>query len=96
LGEGNLGKNAKKKAKANIQIDNERVRVTEYSFNRNKETGIHLHQCDYVVIPQTNRILSLVDQYEVKTTANLVEGQPYHREAGVSHNEINNGKNWSS
>ena len=30
----------RKKASANIQIDNERIRVTEYSFNRNEETGI--------------------------------------------------------
>ena len=44
------------------------------------------------MIPQTTGTLLLVDQYEVETTANLVEGQPYYREAGVSHNVINNGK----
>ena len=82
----------RKKAKANIQIDNERVRVTEYSFNQNEETGFHVHQWDYVVIPQTNGILLLVDQYDLETSAKLVEGQPYYREAGVSHNVINNGK----
>ena len=80
------------KAKANIQIDNERIRVTEYAFDQNEETGFHLHQWDYVVIPQTDGILLLVDENDVETTATLVKGQPYYREAGVSHNVINNGK----
>ena len=41
----------RKQAKANVQIDNERIRVTEYSFNHNEETGFHVHQCDYIVVP---------------------------------------------
>ena len=82
----------RKKAKANIQIDNERVRVTEYSFNKNEETGFHVHQWDYVVIPQTDGLLLLINDNGVETTATLVKGQPYYREAGVSHNVINNGK----
>ena len=55
----------RKKAVANIQIDNERIRVTEYSFNRNEETGFHIHQWDYVVITQTNGQLLLIDDNEV-------------------------------
>ena len=82
----------RKKAKANIQIDNERVRVTEYSFNKNEETGFHVHQWDYVVIPQTDGLLLLINDNGVETSATLVKGQPYYREAGVSHNVINNGK----
>ena len=82
----------RKKAKANIQIDNERVRVTEYSFNKNEETGFHVHQWDYVVIPQTDGLLLLINDNNVETTATLVKGQAYYREAGVSHNVINNGK----
>ena len=82
----------RKKAKANIQIDNERIGVTEYSFNKNEETGFHVHQWDYVVIPQTDGLLLLINDNGVDTTATLVKGQPYYREAGVSHNVINNGK----
>ena len=80
------------KAKANIQIDNERIRVTEYSFNKNEETGFHVHQWDYIVIPQTEGQLLLIDHNKVETTATLTKGKPYYREAGVSHNVINNGK----
>ena len=82
----------RKKAKANIQIDNERIRVTEYSFNKNEETGFHIHQWDYVVIPQTNGQLLLIDDNEVEKTATLTAGEPYYRKAGVSHNVINAGK----
>ena len=81
----------REKASANIQIDNERIRVTEYSFNKNEDTGFHVHQWDYIVIPQTNGILLMIDENNVETTATLVKGQPYYREAGVSHNVINNG-----
>jgi quercetin dioxygenase-like cupin family protein len=82
----------RKKAKASIQIDNDRIRVTEYSFNKNEETGFHVHQWDYVVIPQTNGQLLLIDDNELETTATLIRGKPYYRKAGVSHNVINNGK----
>ena len=56
----------RKKAKANIQIDNERIRVTEYSFNKNGETGFHTHQWDYVFISQTNGHLLLIDDNGVE------------------------------
>ena len=82
----------RKKAKANIQIENERVRVTEYTFNKNEETGFHVHQWDYVVIPQTDGLLLIIDDNGVETIATLVKGLAYYREAGVSHNVINNGK----
>ena len=83
----------RKKAKTNIQIDNERIRVTEYSFNKGDETGFHTHQWDYVVVPQTSGQLLIIDDRKVETTATLVNGEPYYRRAGVSHNVINNGGN---
>ena len=82
----------RKKAKTNIQIDNERIRVTEYSFNKGDETGFHTHQWDYVVVPQTSGQLLIIDDRKVETTATLVKGAPYYRRAGVSHNVINNGR----
>ena len=82
----------RKKAKTNTQIDNERIRVTEYSFDKGDETGFHTHQWDYVVVPQTSGQLLIVDDRKVETTATLVKGEPYYRRAGVSHNVINNGR----
>ncbi|GIR95858.1 MAG: cupin [Paracoccaceae bacterium] len=82
----------RKKAKTNIQIDNERIRVTEYSFNKGDETGFHTHQWDYVVVPQTSGQLLIIDDRQVETTATLFKGEPYYRRAGISHNVINNGR----
>ena len=82
----------RKKAKTNIQIDNERIRVTEYSFNKGDETGFHTHQWDYVVVPQTSGQLLIIDDRQVETTATLFKGEPYYRKAGISHNVINNGR----
>ena len=81
----------RKQAKANVQIDSERIKVTEYSFNDNEETGFHVHLCDYIVVPQTNGQLLLIDDKGEETTATLLKGQSYYRQAGVSHNVINNG-----
>ena len=87
-----LGANSSRKTPAATANGNERIRVTEYSFNRNEETGFHIHQWDYVVIPQTDGQLLLIDDKEVETTTTLIKGNPYYRKAGVSHNVINYGK----
>ena len=42
-------------------------------------------------MPQTNGQLLLIDEKGVDTTATLLKGQSYYRQAGVSHNVINNG-----
>ena len=76
---------------ANRQIDDERVRVTEYRFSQGSETKWHKHEWDYVVIPQTDGELLLVDAEGKETKAKLNQGIPYYREAGVEHNVINAG-----
>ena len=76
---------------ANRQIDNERVRVTEYRFSPGSDTKWHKYELDYVVIPQTDGELLLVDAEGKETKAKLTQGIPFYREAGVEHNVINAG-----
>ena len=38
-------------AKPTVQIDNAKVRVTEWRFAPGAETGFHTHGMDYVVVP---------------------------------------------
>jgi len=38
-------------AKANVMIDNQKTRVTEWSFEVGDSTGQHIHEYDYVVVP---------------------------------------------
>jgi quercetin dioxygenase-like cupin family protein len=84
---GNLG--AKKvKATSTLQIENERVIVTEWRFAPGADTGHHLHAHDYVVVPLTSGTLRLEDSGGVRDAA-LLAGVSYARPAGVAHNVIN-------
>jgi quercetin dioxygenase-like cupin family protein len=71
-----------------VQIDNERLRVTEWRFAPGAETGYHRHGMDYVVVPMTSGTLLLeTPQGEVRSP--LTAGLSYARLAGVEHNVIN-------
>jgi beta-alanine degradation protein BauB len=78
-------------AVATIQVDNERVRVVEWAFTPGAETGHHVHEWDYVVVPQTDGTLGL-ETADGDMSAELHAGQSYYRQAGVTHNVINAGE----
>ena len=80
------------KAVSNIQINNNLVKVTKYSFMPGQETGMHKHLYDYIVTPITGGKLILVDKNGNKTDYNLTASHSYFRKAGIEHNVINNGK----
>lgn len=73
-----------------VQVENDRVIVTEWRFAPGAETGAHRHGYDYVVTPMTDGTL-LLETPEGEKTAQLVAGQSYFRYAGVEHNVINAG-----
>ena len=72
-----------------MQIDNAFVKVTEWFFPPKSETGPHIHQMDYVVVPMTTGELTIVDAEGNSSRAKLINGQSYSREIGVNHNVIN-------
>ena len=76
------------KAVPTVQIENERVIVTEWTFAPGAETGQHVHALDYVVVPLTSGTLRLVEPGGSRD-AQLTAGVSYSRPAGVSHNVIN-------
>lgn len=75
-------------ATAHLQVDNERVIVTEWRFAPGAETGHHVHGHDYVVVPLTTGILRLVEPTGTRDVP-LQAGVSYARPAGVAHNVIN-------
>lgn len=77
------------KAVPTVQIDNERVRVTEWRFAPGAETGFHVHEMDYVVVPSGSGRLKLVAPDGQESFADLKLGVSYTRKAGVHHNVIN-------
>src|SRR3546814_17933036 len=72
-----------------LQVDNERVRVTEWRFLPDASTGWHRHEHDYVVVPMMDGKLLLKHPGGGETTADLSAGVSYFREAGVEHDVIN-------
>jgi beta-alanine degradation protein BauB len=72
-----------------VQVDNERVRVTEWRFAPGAATGWHRHEMDYVVVPMLDGELELVGPDGERTRAKLSKGAPYFRNAGVEHDVIN-------
>ena len=75
-------------AQPTVQIDNDSVRVTEWSFAPGASTGYHRHEYEYVVVPMTTGKL-LLDEPTGKRYAELKTGLSYTRPAGVEHDVIN-------
>ncbi len=75
-------------AQATVQVENDRVIVTEWRFAPGAETGWHRHGYDYVVVPQTSGSL-LLETKEGAQQASLQSGIAYYRNAGVEHNVVN-------
>jgi quercetin dioxygenase-like cupin family protein len=76
------------KAIPTVQIDNERVVVTQWRFAPGAETGFHVHGHDYVVVPMTTGMLRLVEPDGTREVE-LRAGASYARLAGVAHNVVN-------
>jgi len=76
------------KATGVVQIENERVIVTEWTFAPGAETGPHVHGYDYVVVPMTTGTLRLEEPTGIRD-ASLTAGVSYTRPAGVNHNVVN-------
>jgi quercetin dioxygenase-like cupin family protein len=77
-----------KPAIATVQIDNERMRVTEWRFAPGAATGFHRHAYDYCVVPLTTGKLRIEGKDGV-SEAELVTGRSYTRREGVEHDVIN-------
>jgi quercetin dioxygenase-like cupin family protein len=75
-------------ATATVQVDTERVIVTEWRFVPGASTGHHVHAYDYVVVPITSGTLRLEEPEGTRDVA-LTAGVSYARPAGVSHNVVN-------
>ena len=76
-------------AKPTTQLDNKFVRVTKWFFPPNSETGMHIHEMDYVVVPMTSGVLTIENPDKTFSKSELTKGESYSRNKGVHHNVIN-------
>ena len=77
-------------AKSEILIDNEKTRVTRWSFEPGEDTGEHIHEYDYAVVPLMDGQLKIINHDGEISISELSEGVSYFRKKGVNHNVINN------
>ena len=76
-------------ATSKVMIDNERTRVTKWSFDIGDQTGKHVHEFDYVVVPMLDGDLKIINNSGEETISKLLKGESYFRNKGVNHNVIN-------
>ena len=48
--------------KSKVMIDNFKTRVTEWIFKPGEETGQHIHEYDYVVVPMSDGVLKIINE----------------------------------
>ena len=77
-------------AKSNLMIDNQKTRVTKWSFEIGDETGQHVHEYDYVIVPLLDGELKIIDKDGSITLSKLSKGVSYFKNKGVNHNVVNN------
>jgi quercetin dioxygenase-like cupin family protein len=75
-------------AQGSVQIDDARVKVTQWCFAPGASTGWHRHEHDYVVVPLTTGSLRL-DEPQGTRVVQLTAGVSYNRPAGVEHDVVN-------
>ncbi len=77
-------------ANGTVLIENSRTRVTEWRFAaRGDNTGWHVHEYDYVVVPLSDGQLELHAADGTSMRAELSNGIPYFRQKGTQHDVVN-------
>jgi beta-alanine degradation protein BauB len=74
-----------------VQVENDRVRVSRWDLAPGQGTGKHEHLHDYVVVRLVNGQMRIGDLSGANATADLGAGSSYYRTAGVFHEVVNCG-----
>lgn len=76
-------------ARSAVQHDTAEVRVTEWRLAPGTATGHHTHGMDYVIVPITTGVMTIVGPAGERSQAPITMGQSYFRKAGVEHDVLN-------
>ncbi|MDV3126807.1 cupin domain-containing protein [Mycobacterium sp. 21AC1] len=74
-----------------VQLENDRFRVTRWTIDPGGAIPMHRHDFDYVVVPMVTGTMHVVTADGDEITADLVAGQSYSRPAGAEHTVENRG-----
>ncbi|WP_425825077.1 cupin domain-containing protein [Streptomyces fractus] len=78
-------------ARATVQHEDERTRITRWDFEPGQSTGRHVHEYDYVVVPVTDGHTDVITPDGTVTRNELRSGRSYARSAGSEHEVVNAG-----
>ena len=77
-------------AHARTDVDDERVRITTWTFAADGEnTGPHVHEYDYIVVPVTGGSFAVTDSDGATHELAQHAGSPYVGRAGTAHDVAN-------
>ena len=88
-GQQGLGREAVEQLPFQVEIENSKVRVTRWTLSGGEETGLHLHEHDYVVVPLARGRMLITGADGSHVTNELTTGASYFRPAGARHNVSN-------
>ena len=78
-------------AAAAVLIENERVRVTAWTFAPGQATGMHRHELDYVVVPVSGGVFTVTSPDGTTADMQQLAGRAYARVAGAEHDVAETG-----
>jgi beta-alanine degradation protein BauB len=76
-------------ARSTTTADDDRVRVTTFTFEDGDETGDHRHEYDYIVVPVTGGTFVITDRDGSVRELAQAAGVAYVGRAGTDHNVVN-------
>jgi quercetin dioxygenase-like cupin family protein len=76
-------------AQATTSADDDRLRITTWTFQDGEETGDHRHEYDYVVVPVTGGTFAVVDAGGATREMTQDAAVAYTGRQGTEHNVIN-------
>jgi quercetin dioxygenase-like cupin family protein len=72
-------------------VDNERIRITTWTFEvEGANTGHHVHEYDYIVVPVTGGTFTITDADGGTHAMTQLAGVPYLGTAGTAHDVVAN------
>lgn len=76
-------------AVSDVQQDTDEVRVTEWRLPPGSATGHHTHGMDYVIVPMTTSVMTIIAPDGTASKSYLTAGKSYFRKSGVQHDVRN-------
>jgi quercetin dioxygenase-like cupin family protein len=76
-------------ARSETSTDDDRLRITTWTFEDGEDTGHHVHEYDYVVVPITGGTFEITEPGGTTRETTQHTAVSYLGRAGTEHNVIN-------